>query len=160
METSYDTDTTIDPNGNVITKKRCSCFRWLSNKWELLDENVLKPWLLYNWPHSKLEHEELTLKVKRLFNKKKNKIFHKIERDRKKVTASLNTIVELDTATHNINNITNEYKLEMTASKFRENKENTLNTIHSLQNSSSKSDTSSELSDKLKRLNEKSIKKK
>jgi hypothetical protein len=37
----------------------------------------MKPWLLYNWPQSKLDHEELTLKITKVFNEQR-KGEHKI----------------------------------------------------------------------------------
>lgn len=40
---------------------------WLKYQWNKLDDDYIKPYLLYNWPHSKKEHEELALKVKHVF---------------------------------------------------------------------------------------------
>lgn len=28
----------------------------------------MKPWLLHNWPQSKIEHEEISVRIKKLFN--------------------------------------------------------------------------------------------
>jgi hypothetical protein len=48
--------------------KKISVFDLIKHYWNRLDNNVIKPFLLHNWPHSKNEHEEITIKIQNLFS--------------------------------------------------------------------------------------------
>lgn len=51
--------------------KKLSVFDIIKHHWNRLDNNVIKPFLLHNWPHSKNEHEEITVKILNLFTEYK-----------------------------------------------------------------------------------------
>jgi hypothetical protein len=58
--------------------RRRDLFNFIKHYWNRFDNHVIKPWLLHDWPHSKIEHEEITIKIKNLFNE-----YQKFKRERK-----------------------------------------------------------------------------
>jgi hypothetical protein len=52
-----------------VNLKNClNYWDWVKFQWNKFDDVVMKPFFLYNWPESIIQHEDLTLKVKKLFN--------------------------------------------------------------------------------------------
>jgi len=50
-----------------IPNKSIGCLERMKNSWIVFENNIVKPWLLYNWPQCKIEHEEITNRISQIF---------------------------------------------------------------------------------------------
>jgi hypothetical protein len=97
-------------------------FGKIKHNWNLFDNNYIKPYLLNNWPQSKIDHEEITIKIKKMFSEhKKVKNMHRSQTvplyDRQEISDK--ELEEIDVLVHTDNII-----LDDEENQLRENYRN------------------------------------